>query len=165
MSEPESGTWILQLENHSRRQGSGISNRDLAGTWQLVDLWDRQARPQKPQSRLLRSLQANLEIQPVGRAAQQGAEGLHLRNSVRLGALELAFHGPGWLQGRRPLLRFHFDEIQLSLGRWRVWQRNLPSTVEHAGPFFALIAAGNDAQGRWLLARGRGGGLARWRCP
>lgn len=161
MSEPNSDAWILQLEKHSRQQGSGINLQDLAADWRLVELWDRQSRPQTSQSRLLQSLQARLAINP----SVEGPADLLLRNSVRLGALELAFHGPGWLQGRRPLLRFQFEVIQISLGRWRLWQQSLPSTTGGDGPFFALIATGNDAQGRWLLARGRGGGLARWRCP
>ena len=166
MSEPDSGLLLLQLEKRSRQLGSGISHQDLAGTWRLVDLWDRQARPQRPQSRLLQGLQAKLEIQAVGRRpAEHGPGDLQLRNSVRLGALELAFQGPGWLQGRRPLLRFRFEAIQLSLARWHLWQQSLPSAAGSAEPFFALIATGSDDQGRWLLARGRGGGLARWRCP
>jgi hypothetical protein len=165
MSDPDSGAWLLQLETRSRQQGSGISQPDLTGCWRLVDLWDRLASPQPAQARLLQGLQAKLEIQLVPPVAEQEAGGLQLRNSVRLGALELAFHGPGWLQGRRPLLRFRFEAIQLSLGSWRLWQQSLPAPAQGKGPFFALIATGSDEQGRWLLARGRGGGLARWRCP
>jgi hypothetical protein len=165
MSDPDSGAWILQLETRSRQQGSGINQPDLTGCWRLVDLWDRQATPQAAQARLLQGLQAKLEIQPVSPAADQEPGGLQLRNSVRLGALELAFHGPGWLEGRRPMLRFRFEAIQLSLASWRLWQQSLPAPAQGGGPFFALIATGSDAQGRWLLARGRGGGLARWRCP
>jgi hypothetical protein len=164
MSEPDSAAALLQLEKRSRQQGSGINHQDLAGNWRLVDLWDRQASPQKAQSRWLQGLQAKLEIQPIMDLATPEADGLQLRNSVRLGALELAFQGPGWLQGRRPLLRFRFETLQLSLGPWRLWQQSLPAPGKGGGPFFALIAAGSDAQGRWLLARGRGGGLARWRC-
>jgi hypothetical protein len=165
MSDPDSGAWLLQLETRSRQQGSGISQPDLTGCWRLVDLWDRLASPQAAQARLLQGLQAKLEVQRVAPAAAHEAGGLQLRNSVRLGALELAFHGPGWLQGRRPLLRFRFEAIQLSLGSWRLWQQSLPAPAQGKGPFFALIATGSDEQGRWLLARGRGGGLARWRCP
>jgi hypothetical protein len=160
MSDPDSGAWLLQLETRSRQQGSGISQPDLTDCWRLVDLWDRLASPQAAQARLLQGLQAKLEVQLVAPAG-----GLWLRNSVRLGVLELAFHGPGWLQGRRPLLRFRFEAIQLSLGSWRLWQQSLPAPAPHRAPFFALIATGSDEQGRWLLARGRGGGLARWRCP
>lgn len=177
MSEAEPAGWLLKLEQRSRRQGSAIRVPDLAGSWQLVDLWDRQARPQAVQARLLRGLQAQLEIQPAVESgsspATLPASALRLRNSVRLGSVEVAFQGPGRLQGRRPLLRFSFERLQISLGRWCLWQQSLPTataTAKGAGagtagePFFALIATGRDEEGRWLLARGRGGGLARWRC-
>ena len=167
MSEAEQAGWLVQLEKHSRQQGSGISQKDLAGSWRLVDVWDRQARPRGGQARLLQGLQARLEIgpeQPPG-VPHPEACALELRNSVRLGALALMFQGPGWLEGRRPLLRFRFELISFSLGRRLLWQQGLPAPAQGGGPFFALIATGNDEQGRWLLARGRGGGLSRWRCP
>ena len=170
MSEGGEGSaaWLLQLERASRRAGSGIDGRQLLGCWRLVDLWDRSTAPQPSQSRLLRLLDAQLEIgasEASETAAQATGEtgGLLLCNRVRLGSLELAFNGVGWLDGRRPLLRFRFTQLQLSLGRWRIWQQQLPAPDGNRGPFFALIAAGGDQQGRWLLARGRGGGLARWR--
>ncbi|MFM7239068.1 MAG: hypothetical protein ACKOZN_05645 [Cyanobium sp.] len=166
MSDPGDGAWLLELETRSRRHGSGITGQQLTGHWRLVDLWSREARPQPAPARLLQALQASLEIQPAGGSEGGGeAAGLELRNSVRLGALELAFEGPGRLEGRRPLLRFRFAEMQLKLGTWRPWQRSLPEADQGVEPFFALIGAGRDDQGRWLLARGRGGGLARWRCP
>jgi hypothetical protein len=164
MSEPPSAGWLLQLEKRSRQQGSGIGLPDLAGHWRLVDLWDRTARPQAARASLLQGLQAKLEIQPVRQAGHQDPGGLQLRNSVQLGTLEVAFQGPGWLQGRRPLLRFHFETLQIRLGPWHLWRRPLPTPAQGGGPFFALIATGTDDQGRWLLARGRSGGLARWRC-
>jgi hypothetical protein len=166
MSDPDSGAWLLQLETRSRQQGSGISQPDLTGCWRLVDLWDRLASPQAAQARLLQGLQAKLEVQRVAPAAAQRSRRPAAAQQRAAGhALELAFHGPGWLQGRRPLLRFRFEAIQLSLGSWRLWQQSLPAPAQGKGPFFALIATGSDEQGRWLLARGRGGGLARWRCP
>jgi hypothetical protein len=64
MSEGGEGSaaWLLQLERASRRAGSGIDGRQLLGCWRLVDLWDRSAAPQPSQSRLLRLLDAQLEI-------------------------------------------------------------------------------------------------------
>lgn len=169
MSDPERASWLQELEARSRRQGSGVSQQQLAGKWRLVELWNRRCRAQPIQAALLRALQASLEMEPVHSGAHGESAGLTLRNSVRLGALELVFQGPGWLQGRRPLLRFHFERMQLNLGPWPIWQQQLtaPATAEDrgAGPFFALIATGGDGQGTWLLARGRGGGLARWCCP
>jgi hypothetical protein len=164
MSEQGADLWLLQQERRSRQEGSGLTSQQLVGNWRLVDLWDRHAIPLGAQSRLLQLLQARLEIQPSAAATPTEPGGLRLRNTVRVGLLELAFHGPGWLQGRRPLLRFRFEALQLSLGVWTIWQQPLQPAAQGDKAFFALIAAGRDQQGRWLLARGRSGGLARWRC-
>jgi hypothetical protein len=164
MSEQVAADWLLQQERRSRQEGSGITSQQLVGNWQLVDLWDRNAIPLGAQSRLLQLLQARLEIRESDSATPTEPAGLRLRNSVRLGLLELAFHGPGWLQGRRPLLRFRFEALQLSLGVWRIWRQPIQAAAQGDKAFFALIAVGRDQQGRWLLARGRSGGLARWRC-
>jgi hypothetical protein len=86
---------------------------------------------------------------------------LKLTNAVKLGPLELRFQGPGWLEGRRPLLRFQFDRLEIRAGQWLLLQRSLPAPDPRRGAFFALIASG--AEGRWLAARGRSGGLAVWR--
>jgi hypothetical protein len=87
--------------------------------------------------------------------------GLKLTNAVKLGPLELRFQGPGWLEGRRPLLRFQFDQLEIHAGQRLLLQRSLPAPDPRRGAFFALIACG--ANGRWLAARGRSGGLAVWR--
>jgi hypothetical protein len=79
---------------------------------------------------------------------------------VNLGPLELRFRGTGRLVGRRPLLQFSFQELQLSLGGLVLLRRTLPELPPQRLPFFALIA--RDPSG-WLAARGRGGGLALWR--
>lgn len=148
---------LLELEQRSRRQGSGVGAAELVGDWELRDLWTREARPQPRQAALLRLVAAQLAI-------VQEPAGLVLRNSVSLGRLSLCFVGTGHLQGRRPLLRFSFQQLELQLGERLLWQRPLPEMPAQRQPFFALIGCGRDDQGRWLLARGRGGGLARWRC-
>jgi len=73
--------------------------------------------------------------------------------------LELRFRGAGQLLGRRPLLQFSFQQLQVSLGGRLLIQRDLPEPAARRLPFFALIA--RDPSG-WLAARGRGGGLAVW---
>jgi hypothetical protein len=152
------GRRVLELERRARRSGSGIGAAQVVGPWQLRHLWSRErAASQEPQAALLRLLQASLTISP--------GEPLQLANSVRIGSLELRFRGWGRLVGRRPLLRFGFDQLELWLGGRRLLQRPLPPADPRRQPFFALIASGEDSQGRWLLARGRGGGLACWRCP
>lgn len=148
---------LLALEQRSRQQGSGLVAADLVGAWQLRELWTREAAPQPRQAALLGLVAAQLAI------TEQGA-GLALCNSVGLGGLSLCFMGRGHLQGRRPLLRFSFQQLELRLGERLLWRRPLPEVEPQRQPFFALISCGRDEQGRWLLARGRGGGLARWRC-
>jgi hypothetical protein len=155
LSEPDAAA-ILELERASRRQGSGLDADCLQGCWRLQRLWDRQARPQPAAAALLRPLAAALSLSP----AEQGR--LEVRNSVGLGSLELRFEGAGELRGRRPLLVFWFERLELWLGGQRLWQRPLARPEERSLPFFALIASQREGQEAWLVARGRGGGLALW---
>jgi hypothetical protein len=180
-----SGAELLALEAEVRRLGTGLVASDLAGGWMLEQVWGRgSSQPSDLSARLLRSLGARLEIQPMddsdtgavaaeavaaGAAEAQGADaaaaestpqGLAVNNAVRIGALELRFCGRGQLEGRRPLLSFAFTELRLSLGGRLLLQRHLPAPSPRRMPFFALIARHPCG---WLAARGRGGGLALWR--
>jgi hypothetical protein len=153
------GPALLERERLSRRQGSGLTAEQLIGSWVLVQTWPkrREAAPAAVSSAVLRALQARLDL----------GEAMTIRNSVRLGALELSFSGQARLEGRRPLLVFRFEQMQLRLGTWTLLRRTLSQpTVTGTSPvrdlpFFALIAA--DQEAGWLAARGRGGGLALWR--
>lgn len=145
---------LLQLEQQSRRSGSGVEADALQGCWQLQLVWPKgQQRASAFSGWLLRGLSARLEI-------GTDPEGLLLSNAVNLGAVELRFRGRGRLEGKRPLLLFSFEQLQLSLGGWRIVERTLPAPAPQRMPFFALIH--RDPSG-WLAARGRGGGLALWR--
>jgi len=149
-----SGEQLLALEAGVRRAGSGLGAAELVGCWQLQLVWPKgRQRPALVAAALLRGLGARLEI-------TDHADGLRLHNAVRLGALELGFRGPGWLQGRRPLLWFQFEQLELRLAGRCLWRQPLaaPASLQRQ-PFFALIA--RDPAG-WLAARGRGGGLALW---
>ena len=152
-SREVNATELLQLEQQARRSGSGVEAEALLGVWQLQLVWPKgQQRPSAFSGWLLRGLSARLEI-------SSDREGLLLSNAVNLGAVELRFRGRGRLEGKRPLLLFSFERLQLSLGGWRVLERNLPAPAPQRMPFFALIH--RDPSG-WLAARGRGGGLALW---
>jgi hypothetical protein len=145
---------LLQLEQQARRSGSGVEADALQGCWQLQLVWPKgQQRASAFSGWLLRGLSARLEI-------GVDPEGLLLSNAVNLGAVELRFRGRGRLEGKRPLLLFSFEQLQLSLGGWRIVERTLPAPAPQRMPFFALIH--RDPSG-WLAARGRGGGLALWR--
>jgi hypothetical protein len=153
---------LLQLERRCRVEGSGLAATDLIGRWQLEQVWGKgSSRPSTLSAALLRALAARLEISP-GNAP----ESLRLANAVNLGALELRFEGEGQLRGRRPLLVFWFERLQLRLAGRVVLERALPRPEPKRLPFFALIARAlpGDPVGErgWLAARGRGGGLALW---
>ena len=152
------GAEVLALERLSRRDGSQLTAANLIGRWALHQLWSKtEARPNPAAAALLRSLQASLSLE----AGEGGA--LTLRNSVQLGALQLCFSGQSQLRGRRPLLEFWFTELELRLGRQILWRQAIAARPEpRRRPFFALIARRDIGDSAWLLARGRGGGLALW---
>ncbi len=164
--ELPSGAALLALEQAARRSGTGLAAEQLEGLWLLERIWPRgQTRSAAVAGGLLRSLGASLRMerrqgveQPEGGPAPAP---LWLTNSVRLGVLELRFQGPGWLRGRRPLLLFQFERLEIRAGERVLLQRSLPAPDPRRQPFFALIATGADR--RWLAARGRSGGLAVWR--
>jgi hypothetical protein len=162
-----SGEQALALERLSRSQGSGISAKQLFGHWRLQLLWSKgRAQPNPATAALLRGLQASLSI--ATRDAPPDAPSLEtgeltVVNSVQIGALQLRFSGSGNLRGRRPLLEFWFDQLELRLGRQSLWRQAISRQPEpRRSPFFALIARSGTADNGWLLARGRGGGLALW---
>lgn len=162
------GASLPDRERHSRRLGSGLSAADLLGVWRLEQVWPRRGtEPSHLNGALLRGLGAQLEIRAADPPGSPGGAALRLLNSVRIGALQLRFQGPARLQGRRPLLVFRFERLELLVGPWRALDRTLPAgepfetAVVKSLPFFALI--GLEANGTVLSARGRGGGLAQWR--
>jgi hypothetical protein len=151
------GEELLQLERSSRRLGSCIDASSLCGSWWLDQLWGRrQARSLQQPAALMRALAACLEISIE-------SERLMLRNSISLGAISICFFGHGQLEGKRPLLKFSFDSLQLRWGKRLLFERSLPQPTAQKMPFFALIALERQPEESWLAARGRGGGLALWR--
>lgn len=182
---PDTAT-LLALEQQARRVGSQLQAVDLDGLWWLERVWTRgQTQPSSLAGTLLRGLGASLRIEvSVGRepappvtsiapvtppnpsassapSDPAALDRLQLTNAVRLGPLQLRFQGPGWLQGKRPLLLFQFDRLEIRLGDRLLLARSIPAPQSQRQPFFALIARGPG--GQWLAARGRSGGLAVWR--
>ncbi len=166
------GPALLALEQHARRQGSGLTIQQLLGEWRLEQVWPKGGtRPQRLSAALLRGLGAQLAIRP---GDGDGAAALRIENSVGLGVLALRFTGAGRLRGPRPLLEFWFERLELRLGPTLLLARPLGPVDPRRRPFFALIGASragaasglepDPARGpAWLAARGRGGGLALWR--
>lgn len=162
------GADLLERERISRRQGSGIEASQLVGTWRLQKVWPRtSSQPAAISAAILRSLGASLTlVSPSGDPDDPGPGApFRIANTVRIGALELRFQGQAWLEGKRPLLRFRFERLQVRFGD-RCWlDRPLAAAGTASTPFFALIAtgSGSGAEAVWLAARGKGGGLALWR--
>lgn len=160
--ELPSGDTLLNLERQARQAGTGLSAADLDGLWMLERVWPRgRSQPSPLAGPLLRSLGASLRIEAIAPTASGAPASLCLTNSVALGPLRLRFQGPGRLQGKRPLLLFQFDRLELLAGDRLLLSRSLPAPDPRRQPFFALIACG--PQRGWLAARGRSGGLAVWR--
>lgn len=149
------GSELLELELAARHAGTGLVARDLEGCWQLNQVWPKgQEQPALFSGAALRAFGARLELSHV-------AEDFVLSNCVSLGVLELRFRGRAQLVGRRPLLAFHFEHLELSFAGRQMLCKPLPQpSSSQRQPFFALIARHQDG---WLAARGRGGGLAVWR--
>ena len=83
-----------------------------------------------------------------------------IANAIKFGLLTLRFSGYANLERKQPLLPFSFDCIQIKLASLTILNRSLPVPDQKKRPFFALIAI--DQNGKWLSARGKGGGLALW---
>ena len=145
---------LLEMERHVRQHGTSIKAADLDGRWMLQKVWPKGSLTTSALSNWsLRGLQARLDIKAMS------SQCLQIRNAVTLGPLELRFEGEGCLEGRRPLLSFSFNRLELHAWDRPVIQRKLEAPAPGRRPFFALI--NRDPKG-WLAARGRGGGLALW---
>ena len=158
---------LLELERRCRSLGTGLEVERLYGAWELQETWSKgQTLPAAASSWLLRALAAQVKIEAGPRPGD-----LKLTNRVSLGGLSLQFTGQGQLQGRRPLLVFWFERVQLLLGPVSLLDRALAKPAAAKLPFFALIGRGSEGDRQdpharqWLAARGRGGGLALWCLP
>ena len=150
---------LLKFELASKKAGSGIQFDALIGLWKFVYVWKQGTdKEDLLSSSLLRLFSASLELKK-NQASEQLSR-FEISNSIQFGPLLLSFIGSGELKGLQPLLPFFFERIELKFGRSVLISRSLVVPDEINRPFFALIAMEED--GRWLAARGRGGGLAIW---
>ena len=147
---------LLNLEREARRRGSGIQAEQLNGCWQLQATWNRSGDPSTPGSdACLRALGACLVLR-----VPPESEHIQIENRVQLAGFQLSFQGLAQLKGKRPLLAFSFDRVQLKIGPRICFSRAIDTPSSQRMPFFALIHL-DPSQGL-LIARGRGGGLALW---
>ena len=146
---------LIELEKIAQKNSSGIEFDSLIGTWAFHSVWQPKSDKQNDiASSLLRLFSAKLELK------RNGSDKLAITNSIRFGLLIIRFSGIGKLRGRQPLLPFFFESIELIANSTVLISRPLETPEEEKQPFFALISM--EENGKWLSARGRGGGLALW---
>ena len=150
---------LLELEKKARLDGSGINYESILGLWKFHSVWKQGAdKANTISSTLLQVLSASLELKTYQQKAEN--ELFTIVNSIQFGILTLKFSGIAELERKQPLLPFSFDCIQIKLLSFSIFKRSLPKPERNKRPFFALIAL--DKKGKWLSARGKGGGLALW---
>ena len=148
---------LLELEKIARKYGSGIEFDSLIGLWKFNCVWKKGSdKEDSISSTLLKVLSASLEL----RNYEADNEKFSIKNTIRIGIITLRFNGLAYLDRKQPLLPFFFDNIELIIGSIIIIKRSLPIPEEKKRPFFALISL--DKNGKWLAARGKGGGLALW---
>tara|TARA_Y100001968_G_C19400324_1_gene740645 strand:- start:526 stop:1029 length:504 start_codon:yes stop_codon:yes gene_type:complete len=150
---------LLDLEKIARVDGSGIEFDSLIGLWKFNSVWKQgSVNKDSISTTLLKVLSARLELKKKLHPHQK--DQFTIVNSIRIGLLTLSFQGIAKLERKQPLLPFYFDSIQIKLASLKILSRSLPTPELKKRPFFAMIAI--DKNGKWLSARGKGGGLALW---
>ena len=150
---------LTEFEKKARVEGSGIKFDSLLGLWKFNSVWKKGSdKEDSISSTLLQVLSASLELKKDTQKPEE--EKFTIANSIKLGLLTMRFSGSANLERQQPLLPFTFDCIQIKLASLTILKRSLPATDLKKRPFFALIAI--DSNGKWLSARGKGGGLALW---
>tara|TARA_Y100001968_G_scaffold102967_1_gene92952 strand:+ start:403 stop:891 length:489 start_codon:yes stop_codon:yes gene_type:complete len=150
---------LKELEKSARVEGSGIKFDSLLGLWKFKSVWKQGSDTEDSiSSTLLQVLSASLELKKDTKNSEE--ENFIIANSIKFGLLNLRFSGLANLERKQPLLRFSFDCIQIKIATFAILKKSLPTPDQKKRPFFALIAI--DSNGKWLSARGKGGGLALW---
>ena len=150
---------LLKLEKKSRVEGSGIKAESLIGVWEFKSVWKQGSNNEDLiSSTMLQILSANLVLKEDQK--KENEANFLIANSITFGLLSLIFTGTANLERKQPLLSFSFDFIKIQIASSTILKRSLPTPNQKQKPFFALIAI--DSEGKWLSARGKGGGLALW---
>ena len=150
---------LTEFEKKARVEGSGIEFNSLLGLWKFNSVWKQGSdKEDSISSTLLQVLSASLELKKDTKNTEE--DKFTIANSIKFGLLTVRFSGLANLERKQPLLPFCFDCIQIKLASLTIFKRSLPTPDQKKRPFFALIAI--DHGGKWLSARGKGGGLALW---
>tara|TARA_B100000965_G_C19591454_1_gene758143 strand:+ start:2240 stop:2728 length:489 start_codon:yes stop_codon:yes gene_type:complete len=160
MFEAPSLDKLLELEKIARIDGSGIEYESLSGLWKFNSVWKQSSdKEDYISSTLLQVLSASLELKEDSQDGKKSQ--FTIINSIKFGLLLLRFIGKANLERKQPLMPFSFDSLEIKLISKTIFKKSLPKTEKKKRPFFALIAI--DSNGKWLSARGKGGGLALWK--
>ena len=152
---------LKELEKRARVEGSGIEFNSLLGLWKFNSVWKKGSDVEDSiSSTLLQVLTARLELKKDLSNPEEEEEKFTIANTIKFGLLTLKFSGSANLERKQPILPFCFDCVQINFGSLTVFKKSLPLIEPKKRPFFALIAIGPN--GKWLSARGKGGGLALW---
>ena len=150
---------LTEFEKRARVEGSGIEFDSLLGLWKFNSVWKQGSDTEDSiTSTLLQVLSASLELNKDTQNPEE--EKFTIANAIKFGLLTLRFSGYANLERKQPLLPFFFNCIQIKLASLTILNKSLPAPDQKKRPFFALIAI--DPDGKWLSARGKGGGLALW---
>ena len=150
---------LIELEKTARLKGSGIDYDSLLGLWKFNSVWKKGSDKEDTiSSTLLQVLSARLKLKKDTLNTEE--ELFTISNSIQFGLLSLRFSGIANLERKQPLLSFSFNCIHIKVASITILKRSLPTPERKKRPFFALIAI--DSNGKWLSARGKGGGLALW---
>lgn len=150
---------IKELENISKKEGSGISYEDLIGTWKFNSVWKKGSEEiDNISSSTLQVLSAKLELKKNN--SHDKCFDLKIKNSISFGILSVIFCGKASLKGKRPLLPFFFENLKINIGNFTLVNKQLKKIADKKMPFFSLVAINKDDS--WMCARGKGGGLAIW---
>jgi len=150
---------LKELEKSARVDGSGIEFDSLFGLWKFNSVWKQGSDTEDTiSSTLLQVLSASLELKKDTQNPEE--EKFTIANAIKFGLLTLRFSGCANLERKQPLLPFSFDCIQIKLATLTILKRSLPAPDQKKRPFYAIKAMATN--GKWLSARGKGGGLALW---
>lgn len=160
---------LLEAEKASKQQRLSYSPEALYGTWRLCF-----TAPKKPHYQSGQPIGKGFYVPKVAIAqisfspSENLASPLTIRNQLKIGALQIAFSGPAKFLGKKNLLVFDFNQLNVALFGVTVYGgaiRSASAQFSDFGaapvgklPFFAFFLADPE----YVAARGRGGGLALW---
>ncbi|HEY9762262.1 MAG TPA: hypothetical protein V6D07_07025 [Trichocoleus sp.] len=162
-------TALLEAEKTAKQQRLTYPPEALYGTWRLCF-----TAPKKPHYQSGRPIGKGFYVPKVAIAhisffpSESLSAPLGIRNQLRIGALQITFSGPAKYLGKKNLLAFDFNQLEVTLLGATLYRGSIRSASSKLTdfssapigklPFFAFFLANSE----YVAARGRGGGLALW---